>query len=188
MTIWCFSFELFWKSNCVLYSVWTDYRVGRLTTDHRKHTKEPNSHKWGNLCLYYIPLWQMPPQGKKHQPSNSGKGKTAVNDGFWLPGIQALMSRFSLFRFHFFYFTVSFLLWAPGFSSGCQVCTANTFSPLNHLTSRQFAFLRQFPNWVLFFLNQKFLILCWNWYKEEFSYLLIYYSVCVYVHAHIIFT
>lgn len=114
MTIWCFSFELFWKSNCVLYSVWTDYRVGRLTTDHLKHTKEPNSHKWGNLCLYYIPLWQMPPQGKKHQPSNSGKGKAAVNDGFWLPGIQALMSRFSLFRFHFFYFTVSFLLWVPG--------------------------------------------------------------------------
>lgn len=75
MTIWCFSFELFWKSNCVLYSVWTDFRVGRLTTDHCKHTKKPNSHKWGNLCLYYIPLWQMTPQGKKHLPSNSGKGK-----------------------------------------------------------------------------------------------------------------
>lgn len=139
MTLWRFSFELYWKSKCVLYPVWTDCRVGRLTTD---HTKKPNSHKRGNLCLYYIPLWQMPPRGKNNRPVILGR-ETAVNDGFWLPGTQALMSGFSLFRFHFlFYFTVSFLLWIPGFSSGCQVCTARTFSPL----SQQFVFLWQFPN------------------------------------------
>lgn len=182
MTIWCFPFELFWKSKCVLYPVWTDYRVGRLTTDHCKHTKKPNSHKWGNLYLYYIPLRQITPQGKKHLPSNSGKGKQQwmIDSGSQEYKPSCLGSLCLDFIF-LFYFTVSFLLWVPGFSSGCQVCTASTFSPLSHLTRHQFAFLWQFPNWVIFFLNQKFLILCWNWYKEEFSYLLIYCSLCVHI-------
>lgn len=101
------SFERFCKFvSCIL---WAQIRVGRLTTDPCKHTKKPNSHKQGDLWLHYVPLRQYHP-GKKHLPSNNGEGKQQWVMGSGSPGTWTLMSRFSLFGFHFFilfYFFIS---------------------------------------------------------------------------------